>query len=316
MKWIKKNIVSIILVAILLVGVGLILYPSIADYWNSFHQSRAIMSYASELTKISHDDYESMIESAKEYNEEIAKTGIKWSLTEEEQEKYLAELNAVNSGVMGYIDIPKINILLPLYHGTSETVLQTSIGHLEGTSLPVGGETSHCVLSGHRGLPSARLFTDLDKLVLGDTWTMHILNETLTYEVDQIRIVEPHDLSALAIQEGKDYCTLVTCTPYGINTHRLLVRGHRIENAQGEAAVIADALQIQPVYIAPFLAIPVLILLVLTMLITTGIERRLARRKIPERYLEEKKLSKPEVSDTELPDISVLEAARKKFFKK
>ena len=175
---------------------------------------------------------------------------------------------------MGYIDIPKINITLPIYHGTDESVLQIAIGHLEGTSLPVGGKTSHCVVSGHRGLPSAKLFTDLDKLVEGDTWTMTILDYTVTYEVDQIRVVEPTDLSDLQMEKGKDYCTLVTCTPYGINTHRLLVRGHRIENVQGDARVTADALQIEPIYITPFIAVPILLILFILMLTSTR-ERRM-----------------------------------------
>lgn len=298
MKWIKKNIASFFLTAALMSGMGLILYPSLSDYWNSFHQSRIIMDYASELVSISTDEYADLIESARLYNEELAKTGIKWDLTDEERGRYLAELNAFRSGAIGYIDIPKINVLLPLYHGTSEEILQTSIGHLEGTSLPVGGQTAHCVLSGHRGLPSARLFTDLDKLVSGDTWTIHVLNETLTYETDQIRIIEPDDLSALALQEGKDYCTLVTCTPYGINTHRLLVRGRRIENAHGEAAVTADALQIEPVYIAPFLAVPVLILLVIMVLFSTGADAQSRKGSKAERYLKERGLGRRDRSDT------------------
>ena len=180
---------------------------------------------------------------------------------------------------MGYIDIPKIDIKLPIYHGTDESILQIAIGHLEGTSLPVGGEGSHCVMSGHRGLPSAKLFSDLDKMVEGDTFSLTVMNRTLTYEVDQIRVVEPSDLSDLKIEKGKDYCTLVTCTPYGINTHRLLVRGHRTQNPDGDAEVIADALQIEPVYIAPFLAGPVLVLLILGVLVATGRRASAKRRK-------------------------------------
>ena len=188
-------------------------------------------------------------------------------MSEEQQKQYDSLLNFDGTGNMGYINIPKINVELPIYHGTSDSVLQTSIGHLEETSLPVGGESTHTVLSGHRGLPSAKLFTDLDKLTEGDTFTLNILNQTLTYEVDQIRIVEPTDLSDLQIEEGQDLCTLVTCTPYGINTHRLLVRGHRIANQNGEAQVIADALQIRPIYIMPFVAVPILLILIIAVLI-------------------------------------------------
>ena len=179
---------------------------------------------------------------------------------------------------MGYISIPKIHVELPIYHGIDDAVLQIAIGHLSETSLPVGGSTTHCVVSGHRGLPSAKLFTDIDKLVEGDTWTVNVLNKTLTYEVDQIRVVLPTDLKNLQLEQGKDQFTLVTCTPYGINTHRLLVRGHRVDNAQGEANVIADALQIEPVYIAPFVAIPFILLLLIIMMISTGHMKR--RKKI------------------------------------
>ena len=184
--------------------------------------------------------------------------------------EYNRQLAVTDSGIMGYIDIPKIRVTLPIYHGTDETILQIAIGHIAGTSLPVGGASTHCVVSGHRGLPSARLFTDIDKLVEGDTFTMTVLNRTVTYEVDQIRIVEPTDLSNLQIEEGKDYCTLVTCTPYGINTHRLLVRGHRVANANGEANVIADALQIEPVYVAPVVAAPMLIILLILLFVMTS----------------------------------------------
>ena len=175
---------------------------------------------------------------------------------------------------MGYIDIPKIRVQLPLYHGTDEGILEIAIGHLVGTSLPVGGESSHCIVSGHRGLPSARLFTDIDQLVPGDTWTLNVLDQTLTYEVDQVRVVLPTDISYLDIEKGQDYCTLVTCTPYGVNTHRLLVRGHRIANVQGNARVTADALQIQPIYVAPFVAAPMLLILLIVLIVTTSKRRK------------------------------------------
>ena len=214
--------------------------------------------------------YDEMLEEARAYNESISEHGINWMLSDEEKEQYRNILSAGSTGIMGYIDISKIDIKLPIYHGTSEDVLQTSIGHLEGSSLPVGGEGSHCALSGHRGLPSAKLFSDLDKLKEGDTFVIGILDETLTYEIDQIRVVEPTDMTELRIEPKKDYCTLITCTPYGINTHRLLVRGHRTENADGDVRVVADAIQIEPIYIAPFIAVPILIILLLVMMIAPG----------------------------------------------
>ena len=256
----------------------MILYPTFADWWNSFHQSRAVASYMDSVSALDTEQYEEILAEADAYNQKLAETGILWTLDEEQEKEYNDQLNVNDSGIMGYIDIPKINITLPIYHGIDEAVLQVAIGHIAGSSLPVGGENTHCIVSGHRGLPSARLFTDLDKLVDGDTFTMTVLNRTVTYQVDQIRIVEPTDLSDLLIEEGKDYCTLVTCTPYGINTHRLLVRGHRVANAQGDAPVIADAMQIETIYIAPFLAVPILILLVIGMFILTGRQQRRNRR--------------------------------------
>jgi len=273
-KWLKKHLVNLILFAIILVGMGLMAYPTFADWWNSFHQSRAIQSYATAVSNLDREEYDRIIAEAEEYNRRISETDAHWNMKEEEIREYNRMLSIDDSGIMGYIDIPKINVRLPLYHGIEDRVLEVAIGHIAGTSLPVGGEGSHCVLSGHRGLPSARLFTDLDKIVEGDTWTLTVLDRTYTYECDQIRVVEPTDLSALAIEEGKDYCTLVTCTPYGVNSHRLLVRGHRIANASGEANVIADAILIESVYIAPFIAVPMLVVLIIEMLIVTGRRRR------------------------------------------
>lgn len=278
MRWIKENRVTLIIVAVGLFGLGLILYPSVADWWNSFHQSRAVASYAQKVANMDTSEYERILAEAEAYNNNLAKSGINWKMSEEELAAYEKELDVTGTGIMGYITIPKIHVELPIYHGIDDAVLQIAIGHLSETSLPVGGQTAHCVVSGHRGLPSAKLFTDIDKLVEGDTWTVNVLNKTLTYEVDQIRVVEPTDLSNLQIEQGKDYFTLVTCTPYGINTHRLLVRGHRVDNAQGEANVIADALQIEPVYIAPFLAIPFIVVLLIIMMVSTEYMKR--RKKI------------------------------------
>lgn len=264
MSWMKKNWTTILLVCILLLGVGIFAYPTFSDYWNSFHQSQAVTSYVENVANLDTEQYEALWNEAVAYNKKLAKTGIQWNMTDEEKEEYNEYLKVDDSGIMGYIDIPVIDCSLPIYHGTDESVLQVAIGHIEGSSLPVGGEGSHCVISGHRGLPSARLFTDLDKLVEGDIFILHTLDATLTYEVDQIRIVEPTDLSDLQIEEGKDYCTLVTCTPYGINTHRLLVRGHRIENQNAtDIRVSADATQVDPVQVAPFIATPILIVLLI-----------------------------------------------------
>ena len=264
----KKHTSTILLVFILLLGLSLLLYPSFADWWNSFTQSRAIATYAEEVAQMDDDKYAQLWEAAWEYNETLLTRENAYVLTEEQKAVYNDHLNIGGNGIMGYIEIPEIKATLPIYHGTDEAVLQIAVGHLEWTSLPVGGRGSHCVLSGHRGLPSARLFTDLDKLVEGDVFQLRVLDEVLTYEVDQIRIVEPHEVEGLHIVEGEDYCTLVTCTPYGINSHRLLIRGHRIAT-QEEARIVrvtADAIQI----VAPFLAAPVLLLLLIGLLLPKG----------------------------------------------
>ena len=308
-RWVKERAVTLMLFGVLFLGIGLIAYPSFANYWNSFHQTRAVASYAEKVADMNADDYAEILSSAREYNRRLAKRGIQWVMTDEEREEYIQQLDISGTGVMGYIKIPKIDVMLPVYHGTDEGVLQISIGHLEQSSLPVGGETSHCMMSGHRGLPSARLFTDLDKLKEGDTFTMTILNETLTYEVDHIWIVEPSDLSHLVLEDGKDYCTLITCTPYGINSHRLLVRAHRIENVNGDAMVVADAIQIRPVYIAPFVAIPILILLLIYVLISTGVNRR-STRGLKDIYLEENGLTEAEI---EIEDKELIMDAVRRF---
>ena len=231
------------------------------------------MSYADSISEMDSDEYERIMSSARQYNEELKTKESRWNMTEEEWSRYMSELNVDGAGSMGYITIPKIDIMLPINHSTEEKVLQSAIGHIEGTSLPVGGEGTHCVLSGHRGLPTARLFTDLDKLKEGDTFTLTIMNEMLTYQIDQIRIVEPTDYSLLQFEEGADYCTLLTCTPYGINTQRLLVRGKRIANPNGEAKVVADAIQVEATYVAPFIAVPIIFVLLLWMVIAARARR-------------------------------------------
>jgi sortase A len=259
----------------LLTGISLLIYPSFSNWWNNFNQAHTVASYTERVSHIDDNEYERILGEAHKYNESIAETGIRWELTEQEKEQYNSQLDISGIGIMGYIEIPRINVVLPVYHGTEDSVLETAIGHLEGTSLPVGGEGSHCVLSGHRGLPSARLFTDLDKLTSGDTFMLNILDEVLTYEVDRIRIVLPSDLSDLTIEDGKDYCTLVTCTPYGINTHRLLVRGKRIESRSTlNIRVTADAMMVDRVLVAIAFGVPTLLIIILVWLVVTGLQRR------------------------------------------
>ena len=269
-RWIKEQKVNIILCLVILIGIGLLSYPTVSDWWNSFHQTRAVASYAAAVSQMKTEDYDRLFAEADDYNRKLAGTGMKWSMTDEEIQEYNNVLDISDNGIMGYIDIPRIRQTLPIYHGTDDAVLQVAIGHLAGTSLPVGGDSTHCVVSGHRGLPSARLFTDLDRLTVGDIWTMTVLNRTVTYEVDQIRIVEPEDLSELQIVQGSDYCTLLTCTPYGINTHRLLVRGHRIPNLDGDANVTADAMQVDQTLVAMVVAVIILLILVIILLIVSS----------------------------------------------
>lgn len=269
MKKKNNNWTTAFLVLLLLAGVSLLLYPSLSDYWNSMHQTRAIASYAETVSQLDTAQYDEMWKAAQDYNRSLAQRETAFALTDEQKAAYESLLDVSGLGVMGYIEIPEIDCSLPIYHGTEESVLQVAVGHLEWSSLPVGGEGTHCVLSGHRGLPSAKLFTNLDKLAVGDTFLLRVLDEVLTYEVDQILIVEPEQVDALGIVPGEDYCTLVTCTPYGINTHRLLVRGHRVENTPEAARmhVTADATQFDPLLVAPVLAIPVLLLLLMILLV-------------------------------------------------
>lgn len=257
----KNNITTIILIVILLAGLSLLLYPSVSDYWNSFRQSKAIANYAESVAKLDEEEYNRILNAAYEYNRKLAENG--GIVSSKIKEEYAELLNISGHGIMGYIEIPEINCSLPIYHGTEDSVLQIAVGHIEWSSLPVGGESTHSVLSGHRGLPSAKLFSNLDKLQNGDTFMIRVLDEVLTYEVDQILIVEPENVESLKVALGKDYCTLVTCTPYGVNTHRLLVRGHRIENIEesDKIRVTADANQIEPLIVAPFAAIPLLAVL-------------------------------------------------------
>ena len=223
----RKHISTIFIILIFLVGLGFISYPTVSNLWNQAHQSRAIATYSKQVEKLDDSENKKMFKAARKYNKSLLKKSDHWKLSKKDKKKYESLLDVSGTGIMGYIEIPKIDCSLPIYHGTDEGALQIAIGHLEGSSLPVGGKSTHCVLSGHRGLPSARLFTDLDQMEEGDIFILNILGRKLAYEVDQIRVVLPEEMSDLEVIEGKDLCTLVTCTPYGINTHRLLVRGHR-----------------------------------------------------------------------------------------
>ena len=265
----KRHGTTILLIVVFLVGLSLMLYPSFSDWWNSMHQSRAVARYVDQVADIDEDKYAEIWDAAHAYNEALLYRENRFALTPEQVDQYEQLLNVGGTGVMGYVEIPEIAVTLPVYHGTDDAVLQVAVGHLEWTSLPVGGEGTHCVVSGHRGLPSAKLFTDLDKLIVGDLFMFRILDEVITYEVDQILIVEPHEIQNLQIMSGKDLCTLVTCTPYGINSHRLLVRGHRVENPEESkiVRVTSDAMQIEPMIIAPIVALPMLLILLIGILL-------------------------------------------------
>lgn len=264
----KTKLTNIILALILLAGLSLLLYPTISDWWNSMHTTQAVANYAEDVKKLDENQYDQILQAAKDYNRELLDRGSGYNLSKEQKKQYNELLNINDTGIMGYIEIPNIDISLPIYHGTDDDVLQIAVGHLDWSSLPVGGKGTHCVLSGHRGLPSAKLFTNLDQLVEGDTFVLRVLNEVLTYEVDQILIVEPNDTSALTIEEGKDLCTLVTCTPYGVNSHRLLVRGHRVANQSEAIRVTSEAIQIEPLIVAPAVAAPILLALLIVLILS------------------------------------------------
>ncbi|MCI8402044.1 MAG: class C sortase [Lachnospiraceae bacterium] len=258
---------TVILVLILMAGLGIMLYPTVSDYWNSFHQTKAIANYDNVIADMSEEEYAAMLEDARQYNEKLQKLQYPFTQYEQLADTYYSVLDVAGTGIIGYVTIGCINVELPIYHGTDDSILNVAAGHLEGTSLPVGGEGTHSVISAHRGLPSAKLFTNLDKLVVGDTFTITVLNQLLTYEVDQILIVEPAEVDALQAVSDADYVTLQTCTPYGINTHRLLVRGHRIENPAGTLYIRAEAVKL-PVYIVmPAIIIPILFVLLVILLV-------------------------------------------------
>ena len=284
----KHRVSNLILVLILLAGVAIAGYPAFSDYWNSMHQTRAITGYAERVAELTNDEYVAVWENALDYNRRLASDPNPWAMSDEDIDDYDRQLNVDGTGNMGFISIPRIDVNLPIYHGTSDSVLQTSIGHIDGTSLPAGSVhpdeddydkveyASHSVLSGHRGLPSAKLFSDLDVLEVGDVFYLTVLDQTLTYQVDKITVILPEESSELALFPGKDYCTLMTCTPYGINTHRLLVRGIRVENDKEliDVRVTADALKIDPLHVVPFVAGPVLLLMILWVVLFAGKKKR------------------------------------------
>ena len=273
-----SSVSTIILLVILLVGVGILLYPSVSDWWNSMHATQAIAGYVTAVEDLSGQEREDAIKAAQAYNTKLL-NGVDFDLTEEEYAEYEALLDIGGTGIMGYVQISAIGVNLPIYHSVDESVLQIAVGHIPGSSLPVGGERTHSVLSGHRGLPSAKLFSDLDRMVEGDIFTLNVMGQTFTYMVDQIRIVLPEEVDELAIKPGRDYCTLVTCTPYGVNSHRMLVRGKRIENIAGEVVVVAEAVRIPNYVVIPAVGIPLLFLTLTIMLIVSGFTGRKKTKK-------------------------------------
>ena len=275
----RKNLSTIILILIFLVGLSVMLYPSVSDAVNRKHQSRAVAGYAEEVEQLSDADYQTYFDAADAYNRQLNTTPNAF-YKPDLVSGYAQTLDISGTGIMGYITIPKISVELPIYHGTDEGVLQVAAGHLEG-SLPVGGAGTHAVISAHRGLPSAKLFTNLDELEVGDRFTITVLNRVLTYEVDQISIVLPTEIDQLLPTEGMDYVTLMTCTPYGINTHRLLVRGKRVETTESQKhiRVAADAFRIEPIIVAPILAIPMLLAALVGVLVAPHLRKRSKRRR-------------------------------------
>lgn len=272
-KFLKKHLVEMILFLILLAGLCLLLYPTVSDWWNSLHQTRAIASYTDAVENTSEEDLQAMLDAAYAYNEKLKNRASSFTLNEEEMAEYESLLDLGGSGVMGVIEIPAIKVNLPIYHGTEEEVLQVAVGHITGSSLPVGGLGTHCLLSGHRGLPSARLFTDLDQIVEGDIFTITVLNHKITYQVDQIRIVLPEEVDQLSIVDGKDYCTLITCTPYGVNTHRILIRGQRIENMEGDFVIHREATRVPSYLVILAVGLPVLVIIFVGTLVYYQVKR-------------------------------------------
>lgn len=273
----KKYASTIIFIIIFFVGLSVLLYPTLSDYYNSFHESRAVANYEVMVSELSENEYVRYRQAAEAYNDKLRTKPRKFYSGEPVDEEYRTILDIAGNGMMGYINIQKLNLRLPIYHGSSEAVLAAGTGHLEGSSLPVGGIGTHTVITGHRGLPTAKLFTNLDKMESGDTFELNVLGERMMYRVDSIAIVEPNDDTLLEIDPESDLCTLITCTPYAINTHRLLIRGIR-EDVMEQVRVPADALQIDPVLVVPFAAAPMLFAWLVMLLIGTPGRRKRKRK--------------------------------------
>ena len=269
MKKKKNSFSTFILLIALAIGLSLLLYPTVSDYWNSLVQSKAVATYAEAVSNMDENQYQSLMQSAQQYNRELLKHPWGYGVPKELSNRYEKELAVDDSGIMGIVEIPSIGVDLPVYHGTDEDILQVAIGHLNWSSLPVGGASTHCVISGHRGLPSAKLFTNLDQLREGDTFLLRVLDEILTYEINTIAVVEPGDTSSLRIVKDKDLCTLVTCTPYGVNSHRLLITGHRVDTVEDAKTVrvVSDAMLVEPLLVAPMIAVPILLMIVIVLVI-------------------------------------------------
>ncbi|MCC8014224.1 MAG: class C sortase [Eubacterium sp.] len=270
----KDRISTIALVIIFLFGLCLILYPPLSNYYNSFHMTSMINDYQKAIEELDDDTYEQILAAAVSYNEQLVKTQSGLSLPPEMREEYEKQLDVTGFGVMGYIEIKSINVYIPIYHGTDDAALAAGAGHLEGSSLPIGGETAHSVICGHRGLPSAKLFTDLDKLDIGDEFTIYVLDDAYTYEVSDIYIIEPDDASKLYLVEGEDLCTLYTCTPYGINTQRLLLRGKRVDDSSAHLRISSEAYKIESAIAAPIFAVPILLILLIWLIISTSRKKK------------------------------------------
>ncbi len=278
MKKLKKQLPTIFFLGVLVVGICIMAYPSVSNYINSLHQSKAIADYNEALASLTEEDYTAFWEAAISYNEVLAEKALNFNLTDEEMEEYNSILDPTGTGIIGYLEIENIGVYLPIYHGTEESVLAVGIGHIPGTSFPTGTSSTHTVLSGHRGLPSAKLFTDLDQMIVGDTFLLHIMDQTFAYQVDQISIVLPEETESLGIYEDEDYVTLVTCTPYGINTHRLLVRAKRVDyDTESKLIVPADASKYKIMEVAPFIGIPIIVIVFVIFMIQTSKKSKQAK---------------------------------------
>lgn len=273
----KGKLFNIVLVLVFVAGLSLLLYPTVSNAYNNYLQSKTIASYSERVNQLEKDTYEKEWKKAEEYNRSLLERENPFVLTQELEQMYWQTLDLSGRGIMAYIEIPSVDVTLPIAHGTSDETLQSYVGHLEWSSLPVGGENTHCIISGHRGLPSSELFTNIDHLELGDKFYLHILGQTLEYQVCNIAVVEPQDQTLLTVEEGKDLVTLVTCTPYGINSHRLLVRGIRTgegstENV-GEVYVKNEVTQIDTLTLVSVLVV-ICAVVVFVFLLLTGKRRK------------------------------------------